>query len=130
MTSHGNKEVYISQFRWISTKVIHTENNEGGYISTLSQGLKKSFKCRTNSPTDPFLQLIQHIQVLTRSIGPEMITIFHARPCGRSIESDCRKKNFHRRNQGSNFLRGSFTNINSLRALIQFRRESESQCLK
>ena len=36
----------LSQFRWISTKVIPIEKTEAGYISTMSQGFKRGRKLR------------------------------------------------------------------------------------
>ena len=61
-----------------------------------------------------------------------MITVFHARPYGRFIEilSNLWRKKLHRMNQGSNFLRGSFSNRDNVRAPIQFRRERPHQHLK
>ena len=35
---------------------------------------------RTNSPTYPFLQLIQQFQVATRSTSPDMTAVFHTWP--------------------------------------------------
>ena len=61
-----------------------------------------------------------------------MTTIFHAWPDGRFIEiqSNLRRKKLHRMNQGLNFLRGSFSNTDKVRALIKFRRESQPKHLK
>ena len=61
-----------------------------------------------------------------------MTTVFHAWPYGRFIEiqSNLRRKKLHRTNQGSNFLGGSFSNRDNVRAPIQFRRESQPQHLK
>ena len=58
-----------------------------------------------------------------------MTTVFPARPFGRFIEiqSNLRRKKLHRANQGSNFLRRSFSNRDNLRAPIQFRRERQTQ---
>ena len=41
------------------------------------------------------------------------------------IHSNLRRKKLHRTNQGSNFLGGSFSNRDNVRAPIQFRRESQ-----
>ena len=43
------------------------------------------------------------------------------------IQSNLRTKKFHRTNQGSNFLGGSFSNRDNVRAPIQFRKESQPQ---
>ena len=61
-----------------------------------------------------------------------MTTVFHAWPYGRFIEiqSNLRRKKLHSTNQGSNFLGGSFSNRDSVRAPIQIRRESQPQHLK
>ena len=61
-----------------------------------------------------------------------MTAVFHTWPYGRLIEiqSNLRRKKLHRSNQGSNFLRGSFSNRDNVRAPIQFRRESQPQHLK
>ena len=58
--------------------------------------------------------------------------VFHTWPYGRFIEiqSNLERKKLHRANQGSNFLGGSFSNSDNVRALIQFRRESHPQYLK
>ena len=64
--------------------------------------------------------------VATRSTSPDMTTVFHAWPYGRFIEiqSDLRRKKLHRTNQSSNFLGGSLSNRDNIRAPIQFKRES------
>ena len=61
-----------------------------------------------------------------------MTTVFHAWLYGGFIEvqSNLRSKKFHRTNKGSNFLRGSFSNRENVRAPIQFGRESQAQHLK
>ena len=61
-----------------------------------------------------------------------MTAVFHTWPYGRFIEiqSNLRRKKLHRMNQGSNFLGGSFSNRDNVRAPIQFRRESQPQHLK
>ena len=68
----------------------------------------------------------------TRSTNPDMTTVFYTWPYGRFIEiqSNFRRKNLYRRNQGSNFLGISFSNRDNVRAPIQFRRESQLQHLK
>ena len=43
------------------------------------------------------------------------------------MQSNLRRKKLHRTNQGSNFLGGSFSNRDNVRAPIQFRRETEPQ---
>ena len=54
-----------------------------------------------------------------------MTTVFHAWPYGRFIKSNLGRKKLHRKNQGSNFLRGSFSNRGNVRVPIQFRRGSQ-----
>ena len=58
-----------------------------------------------------------------------MTAVFHTWPYGRLIEiqSNLRRKKLHRTNQGSDFLRGSFSNRDNVRSPIQFRRESQPQ---
>ena len=98
----------------------------------MSQGFKRDSKWRTNSPAYPFLQLIQQFHATTRSTSPDMTTVLHAWSYGRFIEiqSNLMRKKLHRTSQGSNFLRSSFRKRDSVRALIQFRRESEPKHLK
>ena len=61
-----------------------------------------------------------------------MTTVFYARLYCRFIEmqSNPRGKKFHRTNQGSNFLGGSFSSGDNVSIPIQFRRESQLQHLK
>ena len=61
-----------------------------------------------------------------------MKTVFHAWPYRRFIEkqSNLRRKKLHRTSQGSNFLVGSLSNRDNVRAPIQFRSESQAQHLK
>ena len=61
-----------------------------------------------------------------------MTIVFHAWPNVRltEIQSNLRRKKRHRTNQGSNFLGGSFSNRNNVRASIQFGRERQPQHLK
>ena len=68
----------------------------------------------------------------TRSTSPHMATVFHTWTYHRFIEiqSNLRRNKLHRTNQGSNFLAGSFSNRDNVRAPIQFRRESQPQHLK
>ena len=63
---------------------------------------------------------------------PEVTTVVQAWVYGRFIEipSNLRRKKLRRTNQGFNFLGGSFSNRNTVSALIQFRRESQPQHLK
>ena len=58
-----------------------------------------------------------------------MTTVFHGWLYGRLIEiqSNLRRKKLHRTNQGFNFLGGSFSSKDNVRAPIQFRRESQPQ---
>ena len=98
----------------------------------MSQGFKRCSKCRTNSPTYPFLWLIHQFQVANRSTSPDMTTVFHTWLYGKFIEiqSNLRRKKLYRTNQGSNFLGGSFSNRDNVRAPIQFRRKSNPSILK
>ena len=59
-------------------------------------------------------------QVATRSTSPDMTTVFRTWSYGRFIEiqSNLRRKKLHRKNQGSNFLGGSFSNRDNVRAPI------------
>ena len=61
-----------------------------------------------------------------------MPTVFHVRLYGRfkEIQNNLRRKKLDRANQGPNFLRGSFSNRDNVRALIQIRRERQTQHLK
>ena len=61
-----------------------------------------------------------------------MTAVFRAWPYDRfmEIESNLRRTKLHRTNQGCNFLGGSFSNRDNVRAPIQFRRESQPQHLK
>ena len=67
-----------------------------------------------------------------RSNNPDMTTVLYAWPCGRFIEiqSNLRSKKLYRKNQGSNFLGGSFSNRDNMRDPIQFRRKRQPQHLK
>ena len=58
-----------------------------------------------------------------------MTTVFHTWLYGKfmEIENNLRRKKLHRTDQGSNFLGGSFSNRDNVRALIQFGRESQPQ---
>ena len=58
-----------------------------------------------------------------------MTTVFHTWPYGRFIEilSNLRRKKLHRTNHCCNFLGGSFSNSDNVRAPIQFRRENQTQ---
>ena len=98
----------------------------------MSHEFKRGSKCRTNSPTHPFLLLIQQFQVATRSTSSDMTAVFHTWLYGRFIEiqSNLRRKKLHRTNQDSNFLGGSFSNRDNVRAPIQLRREIQPQHLK
>ena len=61
-----------------------------------------------------------------------MTTVFYAWLYGRFIEiqSNFRRKKLHRTNQGSNFLGGSFSNRDNVRAPIRFKRKSQPHHLK
>ena len=61
-----------------------------------------------------------------------MTTVFHKSLHGRFLEikSYLRRQKLHKTNQGSNFIGGSFSNRDNVRAPIQFRRERKSQHLK
>ena len=61
-----------------------------------------------------------------------MTTVFHSWLYGRFMEkqSNLRRKKLHRTNQVSNFLGGSFSSRDNVKATIQFRRENQSQHLK
>ena len=92
----------------------------------MSQGFKGGNKQKINNPAYLF-------QVATRGTSPKMTTVFHVWPYGRfiiEIKSNLRRKKLHRMNQGSNFLGGSFSNKNNVRAPIQVRREGQPQHLK
>ena len=58
-----------------------------------------------------------------------MTTVFHAWGFI-EIQSNLRRKKLHRTNQSSNFVRGSFSNTDNVKALIQSGRESQPQHLK
>ena len=64
--------------------------------------------------------------------SPHMTTVFHVWPHGKFIEiqSNLRRKKLHRANQSFNFLGGSFSNRDNVRAPIQFGGESQPQYLK
>ena len=69
--------------------------------------------------------------VATRSNSPDMKSVFSARTVRfTDVKSNLRKKKVHRTNQGFNFLRGSFSNRDSVRALIQFSKERPFNHLK
>ena len=62
------------------------------------------------------------MKVATTSTSSDVTTVFHAWPYGRfiTIQSNPRRKKLHGMTQGSNFLGGSFSNRDNVRALIQF----------
>ena len=121
----------LSQFRWTSNKVIPIEKTSAGYISTISQWFKRGSKWRTNSPAYSFLQLIQQFQVATTNTSTDMTTLFHKQPYGRfiGVQGNLKRKKFHITNQSSTFPGGCFSNIDNVRGLIQFRRESQPKHL-
>ena len=59
---------------------ISREKIQIGYISTMSQGFKRSNKREPNSQAYLFMQLIQHIQEMIRSTWLGLTIIFHACP--------------------------------------------------
>ena len=69
---------------------------------------------------------------VARSTSLDMTTVFHARLYGTFVEiqTNLRRTQIHRTNQGSNFLGGSFSNRDNVRAPIQFRTERQPQHLK
>ena len=71
-------------------------------------------------------------QVAARSTTPDMAIVFHARLYDKFIEikSNHRRKKLHRKNQGSNFVGGCFSDRDIVRPPIQFRRKRQSQCYK
>ena len=56
-----------------------------------------------------------------------MTTVFYALPYGGFVEI---QSNLHRMNEVGNFLGGSFSNRDNVRAPIEFRRENQSQHFK
>ena len=79
-----------------------------------------------------YISVFVAYQVATRSTSSDMTTVFHALPYGRFVEiqTNLRRQKLHRNNQGSNFLGGSFSNRDNVRAPIPFRRESQPKYLK
>ena len=71
----------------------------------ISHGLKRNTKHRINSPTNPFLQFVQHIEVAIESTSPD-------------TSGNLKRKKFQRMNQGSNFLRESFNKEENVRGPI------------
>ena len=75
-------------------------------------------------------------QVATKSTSSDLTTVFQVWSYGRfiqrerEIQSNLRRKKRHRMNQGSNFLGGTFSSRNYVRAPIQFRRESHISILR
>ena len=76
----------------------------------------------------------QHSPIYVSELGvPTLTAVFHARLYGMFIEiqRNLRRRTLHRMNQGSNFLGGSFSNNDNVRAPIQFRRQGrQPQLLK
>ena len=95
-------------------------------------GFRRGSKWRSNSPTYLFLQFVKHFWVAARSTNPDMATVFYGRSYGRFIEiqNNLKRKKLHRTNQGSNFLGGSFSNRDNVRAPIQIRGKRQPQHLK
>ena len=77
---------------------------------------------------------VVYLKILSSNKGtsPDMATVFHAWPYCRFIEilSNLRRKKLLKRNQGSNFLEGNFSNSNNVRALIQPRKEVNTSIIK
>ena len=71
-------------------------------------------------------------KVAARSTTPDMAIVFHARLYGKFIEikSNHRRKKRQRKNQGSNFIGGCFSNREIIRPPLKFRRKIQSQCYK
>ena len=97
----------------------------------MSQGFKRGSKGRSNKPAYSFYYVIHQFQLATRITSPDITTVFHAWPYDRFIEiqNNLRRKKLHRTNQGSNFLGGTFSIRDNLRAHIH-RRESQPSILK
>ena len=95
------------------------------WISTMSQGFKRSIKWSTNSPSTSTF-------VASRSTRIDMKTIFHAWLHGKfiGIMRSFRRKKLHKTNWCSNFLGGSFSKKDNVTAPIQFRKERQPQHLK
>ena len=74
-------------------------------------------KLRINSPAYLLLQHLQQFQLATRRTSQDMT----------EMQSNLRRKRLYRLNQGSNFLGGSFSNRDNVRASIQFRTERQPQ---
>ena len=68
----------------------------------------------------------------SRGTSSDLTTVFHEWVYGRFIEihTNLRRKKLHRTNQGSSFLRDSFSNRENVKAPIQFRKESQPKHLK
>ena len=105
-------------------------NQSNSYRKDLSWVLfdnqvQERHQVKDNSPAYPFLQLIQQFQVATKSTSPYMTKVFHTWSNGRFIkkQSKLRRKKLYRKNQGSSFLGGSFTNKDNVTVPIQFRRQ-------
>ena len=73
---------------------------------------------------------VVYLQVATRSTSHNMTTVFTLYGRSMEIKSNFKRKSLHIINQGFNFLRGSSSNKNNVRAPIQFRRERQPQHLK
>ena len=69
-------------------------------------------KYKTNSPTNFFLEFIQHFQATVGRTSSFMTSLFHARPDDelKQKKHSCRGDKLHSRSQGPNFLRGRFSN--------------------
>ena len=85
----------------------------------MSQGIKRGSKFLLDSPTDLFLSSISKEQ------PPRHDKSIPYKAVGRFIEikSNLRRNKFYKTNQGYNFLGGSFSNRDNVRAPIRFGRE-------
>lgn len=113
----------FSQLRRTFTKILPIQKTQAGCISTEIQKFKASSKYRISSSRSPFLWHIQHIKVAARSTNPYMTTVFHVRSYHRVIEIQSNPQ------KNGSFLISLITVLTTeiIRALIQFRIESQSQ---
>ena len=111
--SRIRKRNQFGQFRRKSTKVMPTEKTSAGYISIMCQGFKGGSKWRTNSSAHiHFCSLSNNSKKQVGLTAQTWLLIFHTWPNKRftEIQSNLRRKKFHRTNHDSNFLGGSFSN--------------------
>ena len=119
------KRNQLSQFSWTSTKVIPIEKLT---LATFRQWAKVSKKAAREEPTTLHIDFFRNQEHQSKHDN----RVFHAWSYGRFIEiqGNLRRKKLHRTNQGCNFLGGSFSNRDNVRAPIQFRREGQPEHLK